>query len=143
MNKYFLDANFLLDVSDVARPRHGKAFACLTKLLSGNGMLCTSSDILTTIAYFVQKQNGIERCLEVMEMIASEVEILCADNQDILKLNRLLHASGKKNDYEDALQFYLADKHGCSHLVTSDVKFCQHLRDTFTPSVIGLEEELS
>ena len=140
MTKYFLDANFFLDVSNSERPRYGKALACLNRLIDGDDALCTSSDILTTVAYFVQKQGGIERCLDVMEMIAGEVEIVCANNQDFLKLNRILRDSGKKNDYEDALQFYLADKNGCTYLITSDLKFCQHLRDVFTPEVQNLEE---
>lgn len=142
MNKYFLDANFFLDISTEDRPRHSAAAACLNKLIDSECALYTSSDILTTIAYFMQKQQGIERCLEVIDMIAHEIEIVCAGNQDILKLNQILHTSGQNNDYEDALQLYLADKSGCTHLITSDAKFCQHLRDSFSPTVIGLEEKL-
>lgn len=139
MNKYFLDTNFFLDVSDSARKRHAAAVACFNGLLEGDATLCTSSDILTTVAYFVQKHEDLARCLDVMEMIANEVEIVCADNQDFLKLNRILRDLTGKHDYEDALQFYLADKSGCSHLVTSDVKFCQGLREVFRPLVMGLE----
>lgn len=142
MNKYFLDTNFFLDVTDNKRPRHALAADCFRQLLEQKSMLFTSSDILTTVAYFVQKHENLEQCLKVMGMIASEVEIVCAGNSDFLKLNRILQGTNSQNDYEDALQLYLADKSGCDCLITSDNKFCQHLREIFSPVVIGLNEPL-
>lgn len=140
MNKYFLDTNFFLDVADSKRSRHLLAVNCFHQLLAQDSLLCTSSDILTTVAYFVQKHEDLERCLQVMDMIANEVDIVCAGNIDFLKLNHILRNESNKNDYEDALQFYLADKSGCHYLITSDNKFCQHLRESFSPTVIGLSE---
>nr|CAA6827565.1 MAG: Unknown protein [uncultured Thiotrichaceae bacterium] len=140
MNKYFLDTNFFLDVVDNKRQRHALAADCLRRLLEQKNRLFTSSDILTTVAYFVQKHEDLERCLTVMDMIANEVEIVCADNNDCLEINRILQRGNSKNDYEDALQLYLADKSGCNFLITSDNKFCQHLRETFAPEVIGLAD---
>ena len=95
---------------------------------------------MTTVAYFVQKHEDLAQCLNVMDMIANEVEIVCASNSDFLKLNLILQSGNSKNDYEDALQLYLADKADCDYLITSDNKFCQHLRETFTLKVIGLSD---
>lgn len=75
-----------------------------------------------------------------MDMIANEVEVVCANNSDFLKLNLILQSGNSKNDYEDALQFYLADKSDCDYLITSDNKFCQHLRAAFALKVIGLSD---
>ena len=140
MNKYFLDTNFFLDVADSKRERHPLAADCFRRLLEQESMLFTSSDILTTVAYFVQKHENLAQCLNVMDMIANEVEIVCASNSDFLKLNLILQSGNSKNDYEDALQFYLADKSDCDYLITSDNKFCQHLREAFTLKVIGLSD---
>lgn len=138
MNKYFLDTNFFLDVADSKHQRHLLAADCFRRLLEQENRLFTSSDILTTVAYFVQKHENLEQCLKVMDMIASEVEIVCATNNDFLKLNHILQTENSKNDYEDALQFYLADKSECHYLITSDNKFCEHLREVFTTEIIGL-----
>ena len=140
MNKYFLDTNFFLDVADSKRERHLLAADCFRRLLEQESRLFTSSDILTTVAYFVQKHENLAQCLNVMDMIANEVEIVCASNSDFLKLNLILQSGNSKNDYEDALQLYLADKSDCDYLITSDNKFCEHLREAFTLKVIGLSD---
>ena len=140
MNKYFLDTNFFLDVADSKRQRHSLAADCFRRLLKQESRLFTSSDILTTVAYFVQKHENLAQCLNVMDMIANEVEIVCANNSDFLKLNLILQSGNSKNDYEDALQLYLADKSDCDYLITSDNKFCQYLREVFTLKVIGLSD---
>ena len=138
MKKYFLDTNFFLDVADEQRSRHAEAAQCFRRLLAQETLLFTSSDILTTVAYFVQKHGNLAQCLQVMGMIAGEVTIVCADNNDFLKINRILHDTNPQNDYEDALQLYLADKAGCDYLITSDNTFCQHLRNAFSPQITGL-----
>ena len=139
MSKFFLDTNFFLDIADSSRARHSKARRCLVELLSTDKELYTSSDILTTIAYFVQKYADLTGYRTTIDIICNDITILCANNEDFILLNKLLEGKSNTIDYEDALQFYLANKYNCSHLVTSDLSFCKTLNTNFETHIIDIE----
>lgn len=140
MSSFFLDANFFLDITDASRKRHALASACLEKLLENDAALFTSSDILTTVAYFVQKYADLSSCVTTIDSIVREIKVICAMNDDFISLNSQLAAMTSSIDYEDALQFYLANKQECEYLVTSDNKFCRGFGEGFKTDIIDLEK---
>jgi len=143
MNSIFLDTNFFLDIFDVKRARHTKAKACLVSLLDQNIVLYTSSDIISTISYFLQKELSLEACVRNIGFIVDEVTVLSADNSDFAALNNSIMEKLKEHnlkiDYEDCMQMYLAHKNNCQYLLTSDKRFCQEIKKEFSIEVIDLE----
>ncbi len=144
MTKVFLDTNFFLDILDVSRERHQQAQMCLNYFLESGIKLYTSSDIISTISYFLQKRLAINEVVRNIDFIVQEITVLSGDNNDFIALNQLILESLKKNnlkiDYEDCMQLYLADKQGCDTVLTSDKHFCWGLSELFNVKIFSLEE---
>ncbi len=143
MNSVFLDTNFFLDIFDIKRERHTQAKSCLMSFLDHNIRLYTSSDIISTISYFLQKKLDLEGCVRNIEFIVQEVTVLSADNSDFVALNNSMMQTLKEHhlkiDYEDCMQLYLADKNRCGYILTSDNHFCQAIKKQFSVKVISLD----
>ena len=143
MTKIFLDTNFFLDILDASRARHKQAQTCLSYFLESGIKLHTSSDIISTISYFLQKRLAMNEVVRNIDFIIQEIVILSGDNSDFIILNQLilksLEKSSLKIDYEDCMQLYLADKYGCDTMLTSDKRFCQGINEIFDVKVLSLD----
>ena len=144
MTKVFLDTNFFLDILDVSRERHQQAQVCLNYFLESGIKLYTSSDIISTISYFLQKRLAINEVVRNIDFIVQEITVLSGDNSDFIALNKLilksLEKSDLKIDYEDCMQFYLAGKYECDTILTSDKQFCQGASKVFDVEIVSLDE---
>ena len=144
MTKLFLDTNFFLDILNASRERHLKSQLCLNYFLENDIKLYTSSDIISTISYFLQKKLAMNEVVKNIDYIVQEVTILTGDNSDFITLNQLIFHHLEKNDlkidYEDCMQLYLAEKYGCDTILTSDKQFCQGLHRMFNVGIESLDD---
>lgn len=144
MNSVFLDTNFFLDVFDSKRERHSKAKQILEQFLDMDIKLYTSSDIISTISYFLQKKLDLKACVVNIDFIVQEISTLSAENSDFIALNQLILEKIEKDaslniDYEDCMQMYLAHKFECHAMLTSDKHFCKGIKEAFCVEVIDLD----
>ena len=144
MSSVFLDTNFFLDVFDASRERHPKAKEALEKFLAEDMELYTSSDIISTISYFLQKRLDVQTTVNTIDYIVQRVSVLVANNQDFITLNKsileLLEIDTTLNlDYEDCMQLFLAHKYGVKRLLTSDNRFCQKVIEKYSVEIVGLD----
>ncbi len=142
MNSLFLDTNFFLDILDKSRQRHLRANKILIKLLENSVDLYTSSDIISTISYFLQKKLSIRETTLNVGYIVESVKILSPTNQDFFELNRLIlkNLRASKIDYEDCMQLYLANKYKIDAIITSDKSFCEGISKLFTVDIFSLDD---
>jgi len=143
MNSIFLDTNFFLDIFDVQRERHPKAKRALEILLEHDVALYTSSDIISTISYFLQKKLDLKSSVINIDFIVQKVVVLVADNADFIALNQMILQALEKDeslniDYEDCMQLYLSEKYGVQNILTSDKNFCKQIKEQYKVQVIGL-----
>ena len=142
MHSVFLDTNFFLDILDKSRPRHDRANAVLVTFIEHNVQLYTSSDIMSTVSYFLQKSLGIQKTVLSIGYIIESVDVLSLTNSDFLALNEIIlkYYSGGHIDYEDCMQMYLAHKHRIDAIVTSDKRFCETMRKFFDMDIVLLDD---
>ena len=145
MNNIFLDTNFFLDVFDAKRERHAKAKEVLELFLANDVELYTSSDIISTISYFLQKKLDLKSSVINIGFIVQQVTVLVADNEDFITLNQMileeLEANSDLNiDYEDCMQLFLANKHQVQNILTSDKSFCKGIAGHYFVNIMSLED---
>ena len=145
MSSVFLDTNFFLDLLDAGRRRYPEAKELLELFVAGNTPLYTSSDIISTVSYFLQKRLNIKQAVTHIDLIVRHVTILTADNEDFVRLNTLLLEALEAQDemtidYEDCMQLFLANKHNVANLLTSDQRFCKGVSEKFPVRIVTLEE---
>ena len=145
MNSIFLDTNFFLDVFDAKRERHPKAKRALEILLDDGVELYTSSDIISTISYFLQKKLDLKNSVKNIGFIVQKITILVADNGDFIALNQMIleqleEESTLNIDYEDCMQLFLAHKYTITNILTSDKRFCKGMRERYSVKLIGLDD---
>jgi predicted nucleic acid-binding protein len=142
MNSLFLDTNFFLDILDKSRQRHSQANNILIKLLENSVILYTSSDIISTISYFLQKRLSIKDTVLNIGYIVKSVQVLSSTNQDFLELNRLIlkNYTDSKIDYEDCMQLFLANKYKIDAILTSDKRFCEGFIKLFNVRLLSLDD---
>ncbi len=142
MNSLFLDTNFFLDILDKSRQRHSQANNILIKLLENSVSLYSSSDIISTISYFLQKRLSIKDTVLNIGYIVKSVQVLSSTNQDFLELNRLIlkNYTDSKIDYEDCMQLFLANKYKIDAILTSDKRFCEGFIKLFNVRLLSLDD---
>jgi predicted nucleic acid-binding protein len=145
MNSVFLDTNFFLDIFEIKRERHTKAKKVLETFLDNDIQLYTSSDIISTISYFLQKKLDLKTSVVNIEFVVQKVIVFSCTNDDFIELNALILNQIEVNeklkiDYEDCMQFYLANKHGVKLMLTSDKRFCEGIGENFNVTVVNLDE---
>ena len=148
MNSIFLDTNFFLDIFDTKRERHSKAKEVLNLFLENNVDLYTSSDIISTISYFLQKKLDLKSSVINIDFIVQQVVILVADNEDFITLNQMILEELEENsdlniDYEDCMQLFLANKHQVQNILTSDKSFCKGIAGHYFVNIMSLEDCLT
>jgi len=109
--------------------------------------LYTSSDIISTISYFLQKNLDLKNTVINIDFIVQQVNILVASNEDFMELNKMIlekieEDSTLKIDYEDCMQLFLAQKHKIKNMLTSDKKFCKGIKQKYDILVVSLDDML-
>ena len=147
MSSVFLDTNFFLDILDKKRERHAKAKEVLKAFLDNNMALYTSSDIISTISYFLQKKLNLKDTVINIDFIVQQVSILVATNEDFMELNKMILEKIEEDkslniDYEDCMQLFLANKHNVKNILTSDKSFCKNIKQNYDVQVVALDDAL-
>ena len=147
MSSVFLDTNFFLDVFDKKRERHNQAKEVLNSFLDNDVALYSSSDIISTISYFLQKKLDLKSTVINIDFIVQQVSILVATNEDFMELNKMIlqkieEDNSLKIDYEDCMQLFLANKHNVKNMLTSDKSFCKGIKEEYAILVISLDDAL-
>jgi predicted nucleic acid-binding protein len=147
MSSVFLDTNFFLDILDRKRERHPQAKEVLNAFLEKNMTLYTSSDIISTISYFLQKKLDLKNTVINIDFIVQQVNILVATNEDFMELNTMIlekidEDNTLKIDYEDCMQLFLAHKHKVKNILTSDKSFCKGVKEEYDILVVSLDDAL-
>ena len=78
--------------------------------------LYTSSNIINTISYFLQKKLDLKNSIINISFIIQQVTVLVADNENFIQLNQIILEELEENSklniaYEDCMQLFLANKH--------------------------------
>ena len=120
MKKIFFDANVLIDFIDPNRNKHKKAVEFIKENV-GN-FFYTSCDILTTI-YYVASKNKCENMLDKLEYVLKLVKIINFSNELALKTIEVMRKDKNFKDFEDALQYKLAQSIKADLIVTNDKNF--------------------
>jgi predicted nucleic acid-binding protein len=147
MSSVFLDTNFFLDVFDTKRERHNQAKEVLNSFLDNDMELYTSSDIISTISYFLQKKLNLKSTVINIDFIVQQVSILVATNEDFMELNKMIlekieEDNSLKIDYEDCMQLFLANKHKVKNILTSDKGFCKGVKQEYDILIVALDDAL-
>ena len=117
MNKVFVDSDVILDLLAHRIPHFHFAALLFTFADMKKIELYTSPTVLCNVFYILRKEIGIEQAKTAMRKLrliinvidSSEKTIDCALNSDF-------------SDFEDAIQYYTAQNHNLSVIVTRNVK---------------------
>jgi predicted nucleic acid-binding protein len=116
--KIFLDANILVSVLNKEYP----LFPFTSRILSLNRVskyqLYTSPVCLAIAYYFAEKKSKAEIAKQKIELLVSNLNI--AGNTETAVKHALNNQ--KVHDFEDGLEYYTAVDHGCSCIITENVK---------------------
>ena len=124
MNKVFLDANILLDLSSKERKFSDYSIKTVKYLLSKGVNLYTSSDIITTVYYVLVKHTKDKKLsLEAIKEINTYVTLIEFSNREVEEAIELMEQDKKFKDLEDTLQYVLAKKEGCQLILSNDGDF--------------------
>ena len=124
MNKVFLDANILLDLSSKERKFSDYSIKTVKYLLSKGVNLYTSSDIITTVYYVLVKHTKDKKLsLEVIKEINNYVTLIEFSNREVKEAIELMEKDKNFKDLEDTLQYVLARKEGCQLILSNDENF--------------------
>ncbi len=124
MNKVFLDANVLIDLSSKDRKYSYYSIKAVKYLLSNGVNLYTSSDIITTVYYVLVKHTRNSKLsLQAIKEINSYVILIDFSNDEIEKSIELMENDKNFKDLEDTLQYVLAKKEGCELILSNDKNF--------------------
>ena len=124
MNKVFLDANILLDLSSKERKFSDYSIKTVKYLLSKGVNLYTSSDIITTVYYVLVKHTKDKKLsLEAIKEINNYVTLIEFSNREVKEAIELMEKDKNFKDLEDTLQYVLAKKEGCQLISSNDENF--------------------
>ncbi len=122
--KVFLDTNILLDFFDNQREKHEEAKHLIYFLVRNQIKILFSEDMISTIVYIARKDKEAQAILIAnIEKITYDPNIeICNFGSMVIRnaCSYFLHNGG---DYEDILQYFCAEKEGCSAIYSNDLGF--------------------
>ena len=115
--KIFIDSDILLDLLLARKPfeRFSEILLQEGKVRSLN--LCTSTLILANVYYLVAKDFNKTVARQQLKILSGLLKILPFEPDDI---NMALNS--EHVDFEDAVQFYIANRHGCDLIISRNIK---------------------
>ena len=114
--KIFLDANVLVTVLCNEYPRFGACARVLSLCDDKRFQVYTSPLCLAIGAYFAGKKNGKKTVRNKIALLAEKLRITSMDEES----TRRALANPKITDIEDGMQYYSAEKAGCTSIVSYD-----------------------
>ena len=116
-NNPFVDSDVLLDLALFREP-----FYLYTQLLLHQGestglKLNTSSLVVANMNYILSKKLGASKAKEVLKAVKALIKVLPFEDEAIDSA-----LVSKINDFEDAIQCFIATKYGCDVIITRNIK---------------------
>jgi predicted nucleic acid-binding protein len=115
--KIFLAANILVTVLNKEHPVFPYAAKLLSLAEHPRYTLLTSPICLAIAFYFAEKKSGRKVALKKINMLCSKIEIATVDAGVVLQTL----ANKTVTDFEDGLEYNIAEQTSCSCIVTEDV----------------------
>ena len=117
MNKVFVDSDVILDLL-AHRVPHFHISALLFTFADMNKIeLYTSPTVFCNVFYILRKELGIEKAKESLRKLRLIVKVIDSSEKTIdSALNSVF------SDFEDAIQYYTAQNHKLTTIVTRNVK---------------------
>lgn len=116
MKKIFLDSDIILDALLKREPFYIAALSIIDLAHKAHFKAVTSSVVIVNVHYFLSKLAPVNK-IESLRRFRTVVQIVNVDEQII---DMALESNFK--DFEDAVQYYTAEKEGCNYIITRNVK---------------------
>ncbi|UTC46453.1 PIN domain-containing protein [Treponema vincentii] len=115
--KIFVDSDIVLDVLCKRDPYYEYAAKVFSLADMKKLTVYTTSLVVANVYYILCKAIGIEKSKEALRKLRLLVKIISVEEREVdLALNSSF------SDFEDALQYYTAVKHGMETLLTRNIK---------------------
>ena len=115
--KIFVDSDIVLDVLCKRDPYYEYAAKVFSLADMKKLTVYTTSLAVSNVYYILRKAIGIEKSKEALRKLRLLVKIISVEEREVdLALNSSF------SDFEDALQYYTAVKHGMETLLTRNIK---------------------
>ena len=115
--KIFVDSDIVLDVLCKRDPYYEYAAKVFSLADMKKLTVYTTSLVVANVYYILRKAIGIEKSKEALRKLRLLVKIISVEEREVdLALNSSF------SDFEDALQYYTAVKHGMETLLTRNIK---------------------
>ena len=115
--KIFVDSDIVLDVLCKRDPYYEYAAKIFSLADMKKLTVYTTSLVVANVYYILRKAIGIEKSKEALRKLRLLVKIISVEEREVdLALNSSF------SDFEDALQYYTAVKHGMETLLTRNIK---------------------
>ena len=115
--KIFVDSDIVLDVLCKRVPHYKYAAKVFSLADMKKLTVYTTSLVVANVYYILRKAIGIEKSKETLRKLRLLVKIISVEEREVdLALNSSF------SDFEDALQYYTAVKHGMETLLTRNIK---------------------
>ncbi|MDA8052759.1 MAG: PIN domain-containing protein [Deltaproteobacteria bacterium] len=121
VNKIFIDANILIDNFDGSRAFHAQSYNALKYAIEKDIKIYTSSDIITTIYYVLKKR--FSNVIEYIKKLSTICDIVGFTNSDLNKALYIMETNTEITDFEDTIQYIIAQKINCSLIISNDKNF--------------------
>ena len=115
--KIFVDSDVILDILCQREPHYEYAAYVFSLSDTKKIVLYTTSLVFSNVYYILRKLLGIQKSKEALRKLKSLVKVISVEEKEVdLALN------SKFSDFEDALQYYTAMRHGIKILLTRNIK---------------------
>ncbi len=115
--RLFLDSDVLLDMFLKREPFFFHTQILLIECIKRNIELRTSSLVIANIVYVLRKQIGILKAKENLKNLFNSAKVLPFEFDAIETA-----ISSDITDFEDAIQFHIAQKDNCDAIITRNIK---------------------
>ncbi|MDB5149257.1 MAG: hypothetical protein JWQ57_3277 [Mucilaginibacter sp.] len=113
----FVDSDVLLDLALLREPFYPYIQLLLHEGEEQNVKLSTSGLIIANMNYILSKQLGALKAREALKALRMLIGVLSFDAEIID-----LALASDFTDFEDDIQYYIAQKHNCDAIITRNIK---------------------
>ena len=123
MKKVLLDTNVVLDFILKREPNYGYAQTIVKEIVNGNVQGYITASMATDIFYLLQKTNGKIFALNALTDLLIILDVLTVYRDDVYSTLYL-----GWDDFEDALQAYVAVRSGMDAIITRNINDYQQAK---------------
>ncbi len=114
--RIFLDANILVAVLNKEYPLFTYASRIVSLADNAKYKIYTSPICLAIAFYFSEKKSGTALAKQKIELLGNKLSIAEVGKETVL--SALINK--EVNDFEDGMEYYAAQKHRCTTIITED-----------------------